>query len=81
MAECCLLGATATNLVWGRIHGQFNAKYFYIFNVFLFEVGSAICGAAPNIDVLIVGRAICGIGGSSLYFGVMTLIFSHYDDA
>ena len=69
-----LLGATATNLVWGKVYGQFNCKWFYIFNVILFEVGSAICGAAPSIDVMIVGRAICGVGGSGLYVGVMTLI-------
>lgn len=69
-----LLAATATNMVWGRVYGQFNSKWLYLLNVFLFEVGSAICGAAPNIDVLIVGRAICGLSGSGLYVGVMTLI-------
>src|SRR4051812_49367247 len=68
-----LLGATATNMVWGRIYGQFSSKWFYIFNVALFEVGSAICGAAPNLDVLIAGRAICGVSGSGLYVGVMSL--------
>lgn len=61
-------------MVWGRIYGQFNSKWFYIFNVVLFEVGSALCGAAPEINALIVGRAICGIGGSGLYVGVMTLL-------
>ncbi|KAI1089294.1 major facilitator superfamily domain-containing protein [Rostrohypoxylon terebratum] len=69
-----LLTATATNLVWGRLYGQFNAKWFYIFNVFLFEVGSAVCGAAPNINALIVGRALCGVGGAGLYVGCMSLI-------
>lgn len=69
-----LLGATATNMVWGRIYSQFSSKWFYIFNVAFFEVGSAICRAAPNIDVLIVGRAICGVSGSGLYVGVMSLI-------
>ncbi|XDG04599.1 hypothetical protein ABKA04_004214 [Annulohypoxylon sp. FPYF3050] len=69
-----LLTATATNLVWGRLYGQFNAKWFYIFNVFIFEVGSAVCGAAPNINALIVGRALCGVGGAGLYVGCMSLI-------
>lgn len=69
-----LMSATATNMVWGRIYSQFNSKWLYIFNVVLFEVGSAICGAAPNIEAMIVGRVICGIGGSGLYIGVMTLI-------
>jgi MFS family permease len=69
-----LLSATATNMVWGRVYTQFNSKWLYIGNVFLFEVGSAICGAAPNMNVMIVGRAICGVSGSGLYVGVMSLI-------
>jgi len=69
-----LLSATATNLAWGRVYGNFNAKWFYIFHVFIFEVGSAICGAAPSINVLILGRAIAGVGGSGQYVGCMTLI-------
>ncbi|KAN0098976.1 MFS general substrate transporter [Hyaloscypha variabilis] len=69
-----LIGAAATNLVWGKIFGQFNAKWTYIFCVTLFEAGSALCGGAPSIDALIVGRAICGVGGSGMYVGVMTLL-------
>src|SRR6266536_3673090 len=69
-----LIGAAATNLVWGKVFGQFNAKWTYIFCVFLFELGSAVCGAAPSMDALIVGRAICGVGGSGMYVGVMTLL-------
>lgn len=69
-----LLSATATNLLWGRMYGHINAKWFYIFHVALFEVGSAICGASPSINVMILGRAIAGVGGSGLYVGCMTLI-------
>ena len=74
LSNAFLLAATATNMVWGRIYGHFNSKWFYIFNVALFEIGSAICGAAPNMAAMIVGRAICGIGGAGLYVGCMTLI-------
>lgn len=69
-----LLCATATNLAWGRLYGNFNAKWFYIFNVVIFEIGSAICGAAPSMDIMILGRAIAGVGGSGAYVGSMTLI-------
>ncbi|KAG9244714.1 major facilitator superfamily domain-containing protein [Calycina marina] len=69
-----LVGAAATNLVWGKIFGQFNAKWMYIFCVFLFELGSAVCGSAPSMDALIIGRAICGVAGSGMYVGVMTLL-------
>ncbi|KAH8784698.1 major facilitator superfamily domain-containing protein [Hyaloscypha finlandica] len=69
-----LIGAAGTNLIWGKIFGQFNAKWTYILCVVLFEAGSALCGGAPTIDALIIGRAICGVGGSGMYVGVMTLL-------
>ncbi|TVY83961.1 Efflux pump DEP3 [Lachnellula suecica] len=69
-----LLAAAGTNLLWGRLYGQFDAKYLYILTTFIFEVGSAICGAAPNMNALIIGRAICGLGGVGMYIGVMTII-------
>ncbi len=69
-----LLCATSSSLFWGRVYSHFNAKWLYIFTVVLFEVGSAICGAAPSINIMILGRAIAGLGGSGLYVGWMTLI-------
>ncbi|KAH7395407.1 hypothetical protein BKA64DRAFT_577450, partial [Cadophora sp. MPI-SDFR-AT-0126] len=46
----------------------------YILYIILFELGSAICGAAPSMDALIIGRAICGVSGSGIYVGVMILL-------
>lgn len=69
-----LMTAASTNLIYGKIYTQFNSKWTYIINVVIFEVGSAVCGAAPNMDALIVGRAICGLGGVGSYVGVMTLL-------
>ena len=40
-----------------------------LFRSILFEVGSAICGAAPTMDALIVGRVLAGIGGAGMYLG------------
>lgn len=40
----------------------------------IFEVGSAICGAAPNAEALIVGRAIAGLGAAGLGSGAYTII-------
>ena len=56
------------------MYGQFDAKTMYLLTVFLFEAGSAICGAANTMDLLIFGRALCGLGGVGLYAGVMTLL-------
>lgn len=56
------------------MYGQFDTKILYLVCVFLFELGSAVCGAAPNMNALIIGRAICGWGGAGMYTGTMTLL-------
>ena len=61
-------------LPFGQFAMIFPAKWFYIFNVLLFEVGSAVCGAAPNMNALIVGRVIAGIGAVGIYTGALFLI-------
>jgi MFS family permease len=43
----------------------------YIMSIIIFETGSAICGGAPNMDALIVGRAIAGVGGAGQYLGLV----------
>lgn len=67
------LGTIAV-LPWGKIYGIFNIKGVYLFNIILFEVGSAICGAAPNMTSLIIGRVIAGVGGSGMYSGTLTYV-------
>ncbi|KAL9121279.1 MAG: hypothetical protein Q9187_002164 [Circinaria calcarea] len=68
------LGAIAINLFMSKLFGQFNNKFLFITGVIIFEAGSAICGAAPTMTVLILGRAICGVGGVGIYLGAMNLL-------
>ena len=63
-----------TILPWGKAYGVFNIKWIYVFNVLLFETGSAICGASPNMTVLIIARVIAGIGGCGMHSGCLTYI-------
>lgn len=65
------LGSLAV-LPWGKVYGIFNIKWVYLANIVLFEVGSAICGAAPNMNALILGRIIAGVGGCGMYSGTLT---------
>ncbi len=41
---------------------------------FVFLVGSAVCGAAPNSPALIAGRAIAGFGSSGLLLTAFSLV-------
>ncbi|KAK1574457.1 major facilitator superfamily domain-containing protein [Colletotrichum navitas] len=69
-----IMAATAVNLVFGQLYSHLKPKWLYIGSVVVFEAGSALCGAAPDIESLIVGRALCGLGGVGMYVGVMVLI-------
>ncbi|KAL5354999.1 MFS general substrate transporter [Aspergillus floccosus] len=69
-----LLGTASTNLLWGRIYSQFNPKWVYVLCVAMFEIGSTVCGAAPNMNALIIGRALGGLGGGGMYLGVMMML-------
>jgi len=40
----------------------------------VFELGSAICGAAQSFNMLIVGRAIAGLGTSGMINGALTIL-------
>lgn len=42
--------------------------------IFIFELGSLICGVAPNSPVLIVGRAIAGVGAAGIACGAFIII-------
>ena len=68
------LGSVSMASFWGRLYGLFDGKILYIVCLFLFQAGSALCGAAPEMDVLIVGRTMCGVGGAGLYIGVLSLL-------
>jgi MFS family permease len=49
-------------------------KLLFITSIILFEVGSALCGAAPSMNALIVGRVVAGVGGSGVYIGFVSFL-------
>ena len=63
------LGSVAIILPLGVMYESFDSKYLYIASFAIFETGSALCGGSPNMNALIIGRVIAGIGGSGLYLG------------
>ena len=40
----------------------------------IFELGSLLCGVATSSKMLIVGRAVAGLGGSGIQNGALTII-------
>lgn len=61
-----ILTSTVTMPFYGRMGDKIGRKRLLIFALALYALGKAVCGLAPNMGVLITGRAISGLGGGGL---------------
>ncbi|USP77299.1 efflux pump protein [Curvularia clavata] len=68
------LGAATLQPLSGKLYTLFPTKLVFLSFVFVFEVGSLICGIAPSSAVFIVGRAIAGLGVSGIFNGALTIV-------
>lgn len=66
-----MMTATATQPLYGKFSDIFGRKITMLFANVMFLIGSAICGWANSMTVLIVGRGIAGIGAG----GLMAMVF------
>ena len=57
-----LVGATAGSLVAGKLADVFGRKKALIGVAAPLAVGSFLCSCAPNVETMLVGRLLCGLG-------------------
>ncbi|KAJ7251081.1 major facilitator superfamily domain-containing protein [Mycena rebaudengoi] len=69
-----LLTTAAFQLLFGKVFSVLSIKWVFIFAILAFELGSLICGVAPNSTALIVGRAISGLGSAGIYSGTWIIV-------
>ncbi|KAM5527621.1 MFS aflatoxin efflux [Fusarium oxysporum f. sp. phaseoli] len=69
-----LLATCAFQLLFGKLYTFYSVKLVFLSTVALFEIGSAVCGAAPNSIALILGRTIAGVGSAGIFSGVIVII-------
>jgi MFS family permease len=75
-ASAYFMTTCAFQLMFGRLYTFFSVKGVFLISILIFEVGSAVCGAAPSSTALIVGRAIAGVGSAGIYAGaVITTVY------
>uniref|UniRef100_A0A8H7K1V7 Major facilitator superfamily (MFS) profile domain-containing protein n=1 Tax=Bionectria ochroleuca TaxID=29856 RepID=A0A8H7K1V7_BIOOC len=65
------LGSFCSILPGAALYAIFDLKYMFTGSIILFEAASALCGAAPTMDVLIVGRVFAGMGGNGIFLGIL----------
>ncbi|KAL8832019.1 MAG: hypothetical protein Q9170_005052 [Blastenia crenularia] len=69
-----LLTSASFQPLTGKIYTYFKSKYTFLSFLALFEFGSLLCGVAQSSKMLIIGRAVAGLGSSGLINGALTII-------
>jgi EmrB/QacA subfamily drug resistance transporter len=73
-----LLTNTVAAPLSGKLADLYGRKPVYIASMLLFLLGSALSGAAPSMNFLIVSRAIQGMGGGGVATVALTLVGDLY---
>ena len=69
-----LLTSTASTPLWGKVGDLFGRRRMFQTAIVVFLVGSLLCGLAPTMPTLVIGRLVQGVGGGGLYalcFGIV----------
>ena len=69
-----MLAMTATMPIWGKLADLYNKKVLVQAALGLFILGSAICGLAPSMPVIITGRVIAGLGMGGIVALIQVII-------
>jgi EmrB/QacA subfamily drug resistance transporter len=69
-----LLTATASVPIFGKLSDVYGRKPFYMAGIVLFLISSAICGLARNMPMLVLFRAVQGIGGGIMMANAFAII-------
>src|SRR5579863_10192104 len=73
-----LVVTAAILLTAGRLADMIGRKAIWILGLVVFTGGSAICGAAPTLVLLIAARALQGLGGALLFAASPAMLTSAF---
>lgn len=69
-----LLAETIATVLAGKFGDLFGRKLIFQISAVVFVAGSALCGVAQDMSMLVAARAIQGVGGGGLMVTAMALI-------
>ncbi|KAM3560008.1 hypothetical protein MY1884_003186 [Beauveria asiatica] len=69
-----LLTTASSQLLIGKFYAIFNITWVFMIALFMFGIGSAICGAGPNSIALILGCAIARCGNAGFLSGALPIM-------
>ncbi|WP_285599293.1 MFS transporter [Kineosporia sp. NBRC 101731] len=68
-------------LLGGSLGDRFGRRRVFLIGVAWFGVASLMCGVAPNLETLVLARALQGVGGALLTPGSLAMISSSFHPA
>ncbi|KAK0609908.1 major facilitator superfamily-domain-containing protein [Bombardia bombarda] len=68
------LASAALQPMSGKLYTHLRSKWTFLAFLFVFTLGSLICGVATSSQMFIVGRAIAGLGTSGITNGALTIL-------
>ncbi|KAF9925326.1 hypothetical protein FBU30_004916 [Linnemannia zychae] len=80
IATSYLLAYTAFQSLYGRFSDIFGLKLMYMFASVIFLIASIGCAAASSMIMLIIFRALQGIGGAGLLSIMMIMVAAMFED-
>ncbi|GAB1314339.1 hypothetical protein MFIFM68171_04549 [Madurella fahalii] len=75
-ASAYQFGIAAPQPLVGKIYTYFRTKWTFLFFFGIFELGSVLCAAAVSSTMLIIGRAVAGMGAAGIINGAITIVSS-----
>jgi len=81
VVESYALFLAALLLVGGSLGDRFGRRLIYAIGIVIFALASAWCGFSPNVESLIIGRAVQGVGGALLVPGSLAIISASFSEA
>jgi MFS family permease len=67
-------------LAAGALSDRQGRKRWFMIGLAVFTIGSALCGLAPNLGVLVAARALQAAGGAALSPASLSLLSSAFPD-
>lgn len=64
------LAVCGFQFMFGKLYRTFELRRVFLVSLVVFEIGSAVCGAAGSSAVFIFGRVVSGVGAGGIFAGV-----------
>ncbi|KAI2791894.1 MFS-type transporter calB [Penicillium oxalicum] len=68
------ISSAAFQPLTGKFYNYLSSKWTFLSFFGIFEVGSLVCGVANSSKMLIIGRAVAGVGSSGMMNGALNIL-------